>query len=234
MQSSPPDSTAKDQNQHNKQAWDALYASTRELVWGAEEVGFLRTFLAPEVAAGRSFRRALDAATGEGRNLTFLLDIAQQVSACDSSKAALGKVPAALRSAVRLEFCDLARTPFARDSFDFILLCDTIETVPDPIPVLREMRRIMMPGGMLVCNFPPPEGDVAGIEMTAIGGERYLYQGRYYYKFFNDDEVRRLLAETGWHLQRAETMTWQEAPHPEFRPVPHQHCSQVCLLTPAG
>jgi SAM-dependent methyltransferase len=233
MQSSARDPLIKDRNQHNKQAWDALYASTTQLVWGAEEVGFLSAFLAPEVKAGKSFDRALDAATGEGRNLPFLQRIAHHVSACDSSAAALAKVPAAVRAAVRLEFCDLARTPFPSESFDFILLCDTIETVPDPAPVLREMRRVLAPNGLLVCNFPPPEGDVAGIEMTAIGEERYLYQGRYYFKFFHDEEVKRLLSDTGWQLKRGETMTWQEAPHPEFRPVPHQHCSQVCLLTPA-
>jgi SAM-dependent methyltransferase len=233
MQSSSTRTKSADLNQCNKQAWDALYASTSELVWGAEEVGFLRAFLAPEIAAGRSFRRALDAATGEGRNLPFLLSLAEQVSACDSSAAALAKVAAPVRDAVRLEYCDLARTPFPSAAFDFILLCDTIETVPDPAPVLREMRRILAPTGVLVCNFPPPEGDVAGIEMTPVGDDRYLYQGRYYFRFFDEAEVRRLLADTGWQLQRSETMTWREAPHPEFRPVPHQHCSQVCLLSPA-
>jgi len=224
-------SEPQNQNFANKQAWDQLYASTADLVWGAEPVGFLVDFLRPEIAHGRSFRRGLDAATGEGRNLPFLSSLVDELSACDSSEAALMKMPADIKRRVRLEHCDLARTPIADGSFDFILLCDTVETLPDADPVFREMRRILAPGGALVCNIPGPEGDVAGIEMTELGEEKYLYQGRYFFKFFNDDEVSRLLSVTGWQATRRETMTWMEAPHPGFRTAAHQHRSRVYLLT---
>jgi len=224
-------SESQNQNFANKQAWDQLYASTADLVWGAEPVGFLVDFLRPEIAHGRSFRRGLDAATGEGRNLSFLSSLVDELSACDSSGAALTKMPSDIKRRVRLEHCDLSQTPFVDGSFDFILLCDTVETLPDADPVFREMRRILAPGGALVCNIPGPEGDVAGIEMTELGEEKYLYQGRYFFKFFNDDEVSRLLSVTGWEATRRETMTWMEAPHPGFRTAPHQHCSRVYLLT---
>jgi SAM-dependent methyltransferase len=221
------------QNQANKEAWDQLYASTPNLVWGAGAVGFLEEFLRPEIARGRSFRHVLDAGTGEGRNLSFLLTIAGALTACDASEAALAKMPAEVRRRVRLAHCDLAKTPFAPESFDFILLCDTVETLPVAAPVFREMRRILAPGGALVCNIPGPEGDVAGIDMTEIGQEEYLYRGRYFYRFFRDDEISALLAETGWAATRAETMTWTEPAHPGFRAETHQHRSRVFLLTPA-
>ena len=221
------------QNLANKQAWDSLYASTPDLVWGAGAVGFLADFLKPEIANGRSFERVLDAATGEGRNLPLLLSVAKELSACDASAAALSKLAPDLKQRVSLTRCDLAQTSFPDASFDFILLCDTIETLPDPAPVLREMLRILAPGGALVCNFPGPEGDVAGIEMTEIGEERYLYQGRYFFKFFRDHEVAALLAETGWQAVRNEEMTWTESPHPGFRSEPHQHRSKVYLLNAA-
>jgi SAM-dependent methyltransferase len=223
----------QNQNLANKQAWDRLYASTSDLVWGAGTVGFLAEFLRPEIAGGRSFRRVLDAATGEGRNLPLLLDLAGELSACDASEAALGKMPAEIKRRVRLAHCDLAQTPFPDASFDFILLCDTVETLPDAAPVFREMLRILAPGGALVCNIPGPEGDVAGIDMTAIGEEKYLYRGSYFYKFFRDHEVAQLLAATGWQAVRSEVMTWTEAPHPGFRLEPHQHRSRVYLLTAA-
>lgn len=219
------------QNLANKQAWDSLYASTSDLIWGAGAVGFLADFLRPEIAGGRSFRRVLDAATGEGRNLPFLLTFAGELSACDASAAALAKMAPEIRSKVRLACCDLAQTPFPDASFDFILLCDTVETLPDAVPVFREMLRILAPGGALVCNVPGPEGDVAGIDMTEIGDEQYLYQGRYFFKFFRDHDVNDLLSMTGWETVRSEVMTWTESPHPGFRTDPHQHRSQVYLLT---
>lgn len=221
------------QNQANQEAWNQLYASTPDLVWGAGAVGFLEAFLRPEIARGRSFRRVLDAGAGEGRNLAFLAKIAGTLTACDGSAAALAKMPAELKRHVRTTHCDLARTPFAEASFDFILLCDTVETLPDAAPVFREMRRILAPGGALVCNIPEPEGDVAGIDMTAIGEEEYLYRGRYFYRFFREDEATALFAETGWRAVRVESMTWTEAAHPGFRAMPHQHRSRVFLLTGA-
>lgn len=222
------------QNQANKEAWDQLYASTPNLVWGASAVGFLEGFLRPEIARGRRFHSVLDAGTGEGRNLSVLLKIADTLTACDGSEAALAKMAPDLKRRVRLAHCDLAQTPFANGSFDFILLCDTVETLPDAAPVLREMRRILAPGGALVCNIPGPEGDVAGIDMTAIGHEEYLYRGRYFYRFFRDHEITSLFAATGWHTERTEVMTWTEAPHPGFRAEPHQHRSRVFLLTAAS
>lgn len=223
----------QNQNQANKEAWDQLYASTSNLVWGTGPVGFLEEFLQPEIARGRSFGRVLDAATGEGRNLPLLLNVAGDLTGCDASEAALAKVPSAIKPYVRLTHCDLANTPFAQASFDFILLCDTVETLPDAAPVFREMRRVLAPGGALVCNVPGPEGDVAGIDMIKIGREEYLYRDRYFYRFFRDQDVSSLFAETGWQVGRAETMTWTEAAHPGFRAESHQHQSRVFLLTAA-
>jgi SAM-dependent methyltransferase len=220
-------------NHANKTAWDQLYASTPNLIWGAGAVGFLEEFLRPEIARGRSFRNVLDAGTGEGRNLEFLLQFAGSLTACDASEAALAKMPAEIKQRVRLAHCDLAQSPFAEGTFDFILLCDTVETLPDAAPVFREMRRILAPGGALVCNIPGPEGDVAGIDMTEIGREEYLYRGRYFYRFFREHEISSLLTETGWQTVRAETMTWTESAHPGFRAEPHRHCSRVLLLTAA-
>ena len=217
-------------NVRNLSAWDALYASTGELIWGEAEVGFLATFLAPEKAAGRNFRRALDAGTGEGRNLPGLLRLAEEVSACDGAAAALAKIAPDVAQRVRLEHCELATTPFADGSFDFILLCDTIETLPDPAPVLRELRRVLAPGGCLLCNIPGPEGDVAGTDMTMVGDAGFLYRQRYFYRFFHDEAARELLAATGWRVIRDELVAWREAPHPGFRPEEHDHRSRIYLL----
>ena len=226
-------SANENQNAANKQSWERLYASTTDLVWGADSVGFLKQFLGAEIERGRSFARVLDAATGEGRNLPVLLGLAGELTACDSSEAALAKIPAEIKPRLHLMNCDLAQTPFPDGAFDFILLCDTVETLPDAAPVLREMLRILAPGGALACNLPGPEGDVAGIDMTPIGEERYLYQGSYFFRFFRDDEAATLFAATGWQAVRSELITWKEPPHPGFRTEAHQHSSQVYLLTAA-
>ncbi|MBR3942260.1 MAG: class I SAM-dependent methyltransferase [Clostridia bacterium] len=65
---------------------------------------------------------------------------------------------------------DAAKTDFADNSFDTIIMNDAMEHVAKPEAVLAEMKRILKPGGKLYVNFPPynhPYGahlsDVIGI-----------------------------------------------------------------------
>lgn len=201
-------------------------------IWGTDAVGFLRPFLEPLRQAGWRRRRALDAATGEGRNLRVLLEFADEVKACDASPAALAKIPADVAARVTRVQCDLSRTPFAEGEFDFILLSDTVETLPDLAAVLRELRRILAPDGVLVCNVPEPEGDVAGVEMEPVDGAGFLYRGRYYFRFMRESDFLAALKGTGLVSRRSEIQEWSEAPHPGFREAEHRHRSRVFLLAP--
>lgn len=160
------DPSANDLANRNKAAWGRLYQSTPQLIWGAAPVGFIESFLAPELAAGHRFARALDAAGGEGRNLPVLARLADALTLCDASDAALAKSTPLTRTAVERVRCDLDAMPFADGTFDFVLLCDVVETLPDPLPALREIRRVLAPGGLFACNIPGPEDEVAGVEMT--------------------------------------------------------------------
>ena len=50
---------------------------------------------------------------------------------------------------------DASRTTFADCSFDTIIMNDAMEHVAEPEATLREMHRILKPGGKLYVNFPP-------------------------------------------------------------------------------
>lgn len=50
--------------------------------------------------------------------------------------------------------CDLTSIPVADDRFHRILLTQTLEHVPDPLAVLRELHRVLRPDGMIICSCP--------------------------------------------------------------------------------
>ncbi len=222
-----------DLSERNKEAWSRLYQSTPRLIWGDRPVGFLEPFVEAALAAVRRFPRVLDAAGGEGRNLPVLSRLAGALTLCDASAAALAKAAAGPAASVRCVQCDLGATPFADGEFDLILLSDVVETLPEPLPVLREMRRILAPGGVLICNIPGPEDEVAGVEMTPLAPNRYLYHAQYFYQFLDEPEAAQLLESAGFRIARQQLMHWEEDAHPEFRGGPHQHTSRVFLSHPA-
>ncbi len=47
------------------------------------------------------------------------------------------------------------RFPFEDASFDFIYCSSLIEHVADPSGMLREVRRVLVPGGSMLLSFPP-------------------------------------------------------------------------------
>jgi SAM-dependent methyltransferase len=212
----------------NKRAWDALYGSTDSLIWGGAATDFLPDGLL-EATEGMSLPlRALDAGTGEGRNLPALVPFGH-VHGCDASSHALRKVPLSIRKRVHLHRCDLSRMPFGRSSFDLVVAVDVVETLPRPQRVLGEIARVLRPGGRLLCNIPGFEDEIAGVNMRQIGESRFLFHGRFFYQFFTEEEAVSLLESCGFTVRSARIHTWTEPAHPNFRDAPHDHTSRVFI-----
>lgn len=211
----------------NQSAWDRLYASTPGPVWGAEPVGFLRRFL--PAAESLPPGEVLDAGAGEGRNLPPLLGLGRPVTACDASPSALAKIRPATASRVATLVCELRRVPLTEARFAFILLSDTIETLPDPGPALAELHRLLVPGGVLLANIPDASDGIAGVNMRPLNGTGWLYQDRYFYRFYPRREAEAMLAGAGFRIASVAGHAWREAAHPRFRNGPHLHRSWIFL-----
>ena len=65
---------------------------------------------------------------------------------------------------------DLHSTPFPSDHFMVVSLLDVIEHVADPVAELREVFRILKPGGFVVMTTP----NAAGLIQTIVGGKRKI------------------------------------------------------------
>jgi SAM-dependent methyltransferase len=219
--------TARGRCAANRDAWDRLYASTPALVWGPTPVPFLPDVVAKLRTELPNAAVALDAGTGEGRNLPVLLASGFEVHAVDASRSALAKIPAPLRSHVAVREASLDATGYADGAFDLVLAIDVFETLPALPLALRELARILKPGGFLVCNIPGMDDGVAGIEMQELGGNEFLYRDTYYYRFIESAEAAALLTGAGLAIKTVCRCEWTEEPHPGFRPEGHRHVSQV-------
>lgn len=104
--------------------------------------------------------RILEVACGRGGFVCELVRAGANVTGCDFSDSALrvgqGKLQhlAGNGSEARLVQGDAQNLPFADNSFDVVVSCETIEHVPDPWAALRETHRVTRPGGRLFLTTP--------------------------------------------------------------------------------
>jgi SAM-dependent methyltransferase len=102
----------------------------------------------------RGRKRILDAACGNGRYSRFLLrraDADAKLTTFDLSQKMLERARARLKSGrVTHTVADLTRLPYADGTFDAIVCGWVLEHLPDPRPGLRELTRVLAPGGQLL------------------------------------------------------------------------------------
>jgi len=100
----------------------------------------------------RSYGRTLLVAVGTGLDLEYFRS-GQQVVAIDISEKMLGKAQekeASCKAAVELVRADVQMLGFSDSSFDSAVTSCTFCSVPDPVQGLKEIRRVMKPGGTLL------------------------------------------------------------------------------------
>jgi ubiquinone/menaquinone biosynthesis C-methylase UbiE len=139
----------------------------------------------------------LDVATGTGRlplALLHRLDFDGHIVALDRSRQMLRQAQrktSGYTGRVSLVLQDATRLPLSDDCFDAVTCIEGLEFLPDPNATLREMVRVLRPGGTLVTT-------------NRCGRDRWFFPGR---------APRRAAFEArlaGLGLADVETWSWQD------------------------
>jgi SAM-dependent methyltransferase len=88
--------------------------------------------------------------------------------------------------------CDLAAIPVEDHRFDAIIFNQVLEHLPDPLKVLKELHRVLKPGGRIIASAP-----------------LFYEEHEKPYDFYRYTQFgwRHLMHEAGFHI---ETLTWNE------------------------
>lgn len=130
-------------------------------------------------------KKVLDAACGEGYGSAHLALRAHSVSAVDVSDAAIRHARERYDSE-NLEFrvADCCALPFADDQFDCIVSFETLEHLEDQEGMLKEFRRVLEPGGVLLISSPD----------KAVYTDRYHNENEFHVRELYRHELENLLA----------------------------------------
>ena len=129
-------------------------------------------FIARVAAAAPEGALVLDAGAGPCRHRPLFAH-------CDYRAQDFAKYEGSDHSYGELDYvCDITSIPEANDTFDLILCSEVFEHIPRPDEAVRELARLLKPGGMLVLTAP--QG--SGIHMAPY----HFYGGfsPYWYKHF--------------------------------------------------
>jgi SAM-dependent methyltransferase len=95
--------------------------------------------------------RILDAGCGSGRNM---VDFARRGAVTGVELSPVSADLARARGVGEVVEGSIVEMPFAPASFDLAVCLDVIEHIPDDVSALRELRRVVAPGGTLVVTVP--------------------------------------------------------------------------------
>jgi len=138
----------------------------------------------------------LDCCCGDGILLPPLADCFEKVAGLDISREMLALARETSKSANRiLVNGDAAELPFKNEIFDAAIFRGSFHHLPDPISSLKEIRRVLKSGGVVL--FVEPNGDPAW--MRAFRRAYYKLSPKFSstHRSFRLHELNRLLTDAG-------------------------------------
>jgi ubiquinone/menaquinone biosynthesis C-methylase UbiE len=149
--------------------------------------------------------RVLEVACGRGGFVRELARAAARVTGCDFSFSALcvarRKIAeASSDSPVALVHGDVQQLPFADNSFDLIVSCETIEHVPDVRLAILEMHRVTRPGGKLFLTTPNYANLTGLYELYARARRRKRNDDQPFDRRQCFPQIRKWIRGAGWKI----------------------------------
>ncbi len=187
-------------------------AESSRRVYEGESYGFLRSNAADGFVDGRPHAervlgelehltgrgRILDIGAATGDFLAAARDRGWQTYGVELSPHAAA---AARRRGLEIGAGTLAEARLPSDSFDAVTMLDVIEHLPDPVSEVKEVHRVLRPGGILCVETP----NWRSIYRRLLGRRWAALQPRLHLLYFDEATLRASLGQAGLTVIRAST-----------------------------
>lgn len=222
-----------------RREWDGMYDTDADnAIWGEEAADYVVREVAGQWRRDGA-RRILVLPCGDGRNILPLVREFPGIVACDASPNALSILEKRLArltgpgegGGIEARVENLFATGFADGEFDAVLTWDVISHVTEPVAAVREMLRVLKPGGRLVMNFfADDDENIRDDSMTEVGPNELVSKTGLYYRAYGKHDVEDLARAVAAVDAEIRKISWEEQPHEGYREYVHTHKGYVLTL----
>lgn len=220
-------------DEKSKGTWNKSYQLiSSDILWSIEPVPYIAKAL--EKFQRERCRTIVDIPCGDGRNTAELSKGTSFVIGVDSAVNALRiaddiLLKHGLDNYVLLEG-DIFKLPFYDRQVEGVLCWDVLGHLRDPASALKELNRICRKGGIVIASFFAHGDSTKGVDMEGLGNEEYLFARKFFFKFYDSEQVIKLAESVGFSVEQVELSRWTEPPHEGYREYEHEHESWVAVL----
>jgi ubiquinone/menaquinone biosynthesis C-methylase UbiE len=162
-------------------------------------VAYSKVDIMREVAALPVSGCLLDVGGGTGRVSSAIRDLVDDVVVADVSFGMLDKAD---RSSLKPVCGGSESLPFAKDSFERVIMVDALHHVLHHADSAREMFRVLKPGGLLVIE--EPDIRTFGVKLIALAEKLLLMRSH----FLEPDEIMNLFADGKKSIREEDSTAW--------------------------
>lgn len=176
--------------------WSAFY---RRTLFGLELRRIQRRAIA--LARIQPHERVLDLGCGPGDGTARIAETGAVAIGLDYSDGMLAKAKQESVTRGRLTRGDAGRLPFKDGAFDKVVCTNSFHHYPDHFAALKEVRRVLKPGGVLVLVDPRAD-NLFGWAAIDVG-EKVVF-GLDEVRIFSREAWKRMLADAGFSSAKVE------------------------------
>lgn len=162
--------------------------------------------------------RILDAGCGDGFYLHLLSNLGEfELVGLDNDSRALASAKRNLKGAkLKLVEGDILKTPFKSNHFDKIVSSEVLEHLEDDLSALKELKRVLRPGGVLVITVPnhhypflwdPVNWVLEKVFHTHIKDGFWAGIWNQHFRLYSKEELRETIIKAGFKIRSLTCLT---------------------------